>query len=425
MLLAMMDVKRLEVVQLVMDGKITIEQAAKVLDMGERQVWRLLASVREHGPEGVIHGNRGRSPWNARPNEEWKRIVRLFREKYNDANDTHFAELLDEFEGIVVSRQAVRRQLRAANLGPKRRRRTRQYRSKRERKPALGMMLQIDASKEHWLGQEREKLTLVGAKDDATGWGWYRFVRSETTWAYLELMREICLHAGVPLTLYSDRHDIFHSPKEQSIIEELNGERPLTQFGRAMNELGARIIPAGSAPAKGRIERQWETFQDRMRVELRLFGVTNIEQANQFLDSRLERYNVQFAVAPRDSTAVWRKSPRAKELDRILCKKYWRTVGMDHTVRIDGLILQIPRPKGGVSIANQHVEVLELRDGSIEIQLGQQTVARYCRSQVAKLIDQQSRKARDKPTVRRKRSPTKGEFTLAVFTEHGEASASP
>jgi hypothetical protein len=134
------------------------------------------------------------------------------------------------------------------------------------------MLLQVDASRHDWLEGRGAPLTLVGAKDDATGEGWAHFCEAQSCWAYLGLMRAIFLSAGVPLSLYSDRHTIFHSPREPSVIEQLANRRPLTQFGRAMEELGVNIIKAYSPQAKGRIERQWGVFQDRLVVELRLAG---------------------------------------------------------------------------------------------------------------------------------------------------------
>jgi hypothetical protein len=248
------------------------------------------------------------------------------------------------------------------------------------------MLLQVDASRHDWLEGRGPHLTLVGAKDDATGEVWAQFRESETCWAYLSLMRAIFLSAGLPLSLYSDRHTIFHSPREPSIVEQLANQRPLTQFGRAMEELGVNIIKAYSPQAKGRIERQWGVFQDRLVVELRLSDARTLAEANRVLDAFLPGYNQRFSVAPREQAAVWRKSPPAHQLDRMLCLKQWRVAGRDHTVSFEGLVLQLTPERRYFSLERQRVEVLQLRDGSVEVHHEQRMVTRFTAALITRLI---------------------------------------
>jgi hypothetical protein len=249
------------------------------------------------------------------------------------------------------------------------------------------MMLQIDGSPHDWLEGRGPRLTLIGAKDDATGHVWARFEEAETTWGYMDLMREIFDERGLPLSLYSDRHVIFHSPKEPTIVEQINNIRPLTQFGKAMDALGITLIKAWSAPAKGRIENQWKTFQDRLVVELRLKKVKTREEANAVLKEFLKDYNRRFTVAPRKVESVFRAAPSSHSLDRILCLKETRTVAKDHTVSFEGLVLQIPPGKKYWSIARQKVQILQLRDGSVEITHKQQIVARFRPEAIARLVE--------------------------------------
>jgi len=377
---------RIEAVQAVMDGRLSVAEAAHVLNLSERQVYRSLAAAREKGLTGLVHGNRGRTPWNKTDETLWKNVLRLVRRCYTDVNDQHLCELLEREHAIEVHPEALRRHLRAAGLAPKRQRRARKFRQRRERRPAAGMLLQVDASRHDWLEGRGPHLTLVGAKDDATGEVWARFGEVESCWAYLGLMRAISLSAGVPLALYSDRHTIFHSPREPTVIEQLANHRPLTQFGRAMDELGVSIIKAYSPQAKGRIERQWGVFQDRLVVELRLAFARTLEEANRVLDGFLPDYNRRFSVAPREQAAVWRKSPLARPLDRILCLKESRVVGRDHTVSFDGLTLQLTSGRKYFSLARQRVEVLQLRDGSVEVHHERRVVTRFTASTIARLI---------------------------------------
>src|SRR5436190_9245043 len=167
MLLTMRDQQRIEVVQALMDARVTVEQAAQVLGRSERQVWRLLARARESGLAGLIHAGRGREPVNRSGDHLWRRVLKLAREKYQGVNDRHLQELLAREHSIHVCRESLRKRLRATGIGPKRSRRPSKYRSRRERRAASGMLLQIDASPHDWLEGRGPYLTLVGAIDDA------------------------------------------------------------------------------------------------------------------------------------------------------------------------------------------------------------------------------------------------------------------
>jgi transposase len=217
MLLTMKDQQRVEVIQALMDGRLSAAQAAQVLGRSERQVWRLLGRAREDGLAGLPHGNRGREPANKSDGRLWQRVLKLAGEKYQGVNDRHLQELRAREHAITICRESLRKRLRGAGLEPKRSRRPGKYRSRRERRAAAGMLLQIDASPHDWLEGRGPYLTLVGVIDDATSRAWVRFSEAETTWAYLRLMREVALAAGLPLALYSDRHDIFHARRERAL----------------------------------------------------------------------------------------------------------------------------------------------------------------------------------------------------------------
>jgi transposase len=388
MLLTMKDSNKIEAIQAVMDGKILVDEAGRVLNRSVRQIYRMLRRLREEGLQGMIHKNRGKVSSRKIKKKIRQKIVAWAQGKYKDINDTHLVEILEREEKIRMARPTLRNILREAGIPAKLKRRSPKHRSRRERKEAFGMMLQIDGSPHDWLEERGPRLTLIGAKDDATGFVWARFEDAETTWGYMELMREIFLSKGLPLSLYSDRHTIFHSSKEPTIVDQINNIRPLTQFGRAMEELGITIIKAWSAPAKGRIENQWKTFQDRLVVELRLAGVKTKEEANQFLKKFLEDYNRRFTVVPKNQESVFRQTPPVSKLDRILCLKEKRTVAKDHTISFEGLVLQIPPSKKYYhSISRQKVWVLQLKDGSVEIIYKQQTVARFSPEAIKRLVD--------------------------------------
>ncbi len=294
--------------------------------------------------------------------------MELARGPYAGLNHTHMTEMLSEREGIDLSRSTVRRVLLAGGLpSPRRRRSPRRYR-RRERYPQKGMLLQVDGSRHDWLQGRGLYLTLVGAVDDATGTAPAAVFREqEDTHGYMLMLREIIDHHGVPLALYSDRLGIFQrsSKQPETLEEQLRGRRDLTQFARALEELDIRLILAHTPQAKGRIERVWGTFQDRLVSELRLAGATTIEQANRVLADFLTRFNRQFAVVPAQLNSAYRQLPPDLSLDSVLCFKYRRTVANDDTVRFNGAAIQILPNDRRSSYARATVEVQERLDGTI------------------------------------------------------------
>jgi len=383
----MKEVNRLKVLQGYMDGKIGIEEASRILKRRPRSVYRMVSKLRRKGPEGVLHGNRNKVSPRRVPDSLRKKLIAFAQGKYRDINDTHLCEILSEAEGIVIGRETLRGILRKGGIPSKRKLKRRKYRSRRERKEAFGMMLQIDASPHDWLEGRGPWLTLMGAKDDATGYVWAHFEEAETTWGYLDLMGEVITTHGVPLSLYADRHSIFHTTREPTIIEQLKNLIPLTQFGRAMEELGISLIKAWTPQAKGRIERQWGTFQDRLVVALRLAGAKSLEQAREVLKSFLKDYNQRFCVVPKQAAAVFRKAPPRAVLHKILCLKETRMVKKDHTVSFDGLVLQIPFSKRYPCMADGQVDVRQYRDGHIEIVYRDSVVARFSSEAITRLLN--------------------------------------
>lgn len=390
MLLTMKEVNRLRVLQGYMDGKMFIEETARILKRSLRSVYRMLAKVRKRGPEGVLHGNRNKLSPRRVPEAIRKKVIGLALGKYRDVNDTHLCEILSKAEGIVMGRETLRGILRKEGIPSKRKVKRRKYRSRRERKEAFGMMLQLDASPHDWLQGRGPWLTLLGAKDDATGYVWAHFEEAETTWGYLDLMGEVISTHGVPLSLYADRHSIFHTTREPTIIEQLKDVVPLTQFGRAMEELGISVLKAWTPQAKGRIERQWGVFQDRLVVELRLAGANTLEQAREVLKRFLKDYNERFCRLPKQSAAVFRKAPPKAVLHNILCLKETRMVKKDHTLSFGGLVLQIPFCKKYPCIADRQVDVRQYRDGHLEIGYRGSIVARFSPEAIRRLLNTRS-----------------------------------
>lgn len=369
--LTMKEQNKIRTLSLVLDGQLRFEKALEILRCSERTLYRWKSRLKKEGPSGLIHGNRGQSPAHKIEESLVMKILKLHKDCYYDANDTHFKELLERHEHIQIGRSTLRRILRVHGVTAKRKRRPPRYRARRPRKESFGAMLQLDASHHQWFGPLGAWLVLHGAIDDATNEVWACFEEAETTHGYFELMRQVFESQGLPLSLYTDRHSIFY-PVAAKLGEEEQRQgliKSESQFGRAMRELGIQMIPAYSPQAKGRIERLWQTFQDRLAVEMRLASIRNKQQAQTFLKEYLKRHNTQYAINPRQRNPVFRSCPRKTVLDDILCHKEFRVVKNDHTVSYYRRTLQIPRPKGWRSLAKKTVEVWERPDGIIKIAL--------------------------------------------------------
>jgi transposase len=363
--LTMQDEKRLEIIQRVYRGEVTVVEAALVMGVSERQCYRVKARVRKAGAKGVIHGNRGRRCKRKTKDKIVRRVVELARGKYQGFNDHHLTEKLKEQEKIELSREKVRRILRAQGIASPRKRRGIKHRSRRERRSSEGMMLQVDGSPHDWLQGRGPRLCLIGAIDDATSTvmgGW--FTQAESSWGYFHLFSEIFKEHGLPQSIYTDCHSVFWTDREPTLDEQLINKKPTTEVGRGLEELGVTLILAHSAQAKGRIERLWSTFQDRLVSELRLAKAKTLEQASVVLQRYLPVHNRKFAK-PAPTQPVWRKVS-ALQIKQALCFKQQRTVAKDNTITFEGTVWQIPKTSPFRSFANKRIDVHVLLDGAVE-----------------------------------------------------------
>ena len=352
-------------------GDLTIERAAAWLGVSVRHAWRLRVRFLTEGPSALAHGNRGRASPRRIDEDTRQQVIELaISDDYRGANATHLTELFAEREGLTLSRPSVRRILRAAGVASPRKRRAPRHRSRRERMPREGMLVQIDGSHHDWLEGRGPWLTLVGAIDDASGKLLFGTFRDEEDSAgYLQLVRDIAREHGLPGAIYRDRHGSLEPSSTRQPPQGLavaDGVRP-THVGRALDELGIGSIPAGSPQAKGRIERAWGTAQGRLVIELRLAGAVDRTSAQPVLADFLARFNDRFTVGPADPEPAWRPVPEGIDLDAVCAFRYERVVANDATVRLGGLVLDLPRQKGGRSLAGRRVEVRLELDGRLVV----------------------------------------------------------
>ena len=365
--------QRLYVLNHVLTRQLTAEEAGRVLKLSERQVRRLLDRYRAEGAAGLVHGNRGRSPAHRTPGELRARLIELATTTYAGVNRAHLAQLLAEREGLHVAERTLRRVLAEAAVAAARSRRPGRHRRRRERMPRAGQLVQTDGSQHRWFGPDRPFATLIGVIDDATGTiTGATFRAAEDAAGYFTALAQTAEGYGLPGAVYSDRHGIFiaDTNRTPTLAEQLTGKRSLTQVGRALDQVAVAWIGAHSAPAKGRIERSWGTLQDRLVVELRLEGITTIEDANAFLARYLARHNARFGVPATDPDPAWRDWPEGLTAEAVFCFHYPRRVGRDATVSWGAGDLQLPRRPDGRSWAGASVVLQERLDGSLWVAHG-------------------------------------------------------
>jgi transposase len=369
--------RRLHVLTLLEGKRISISQAAEALGVSPRQVRRLRVRLRRDGPAALRHGNRGRRSGHRLPEPLRAQILTLARGRYAGLNDVHLTEKLTTVEGLVVSRATVQRVLRAVGHRSPRRRRPPRHRSRRPRRAQAGLLCQLDGSPFAWFGPGEPPCTLLAAIDDATGAVLAATFRAQEDAAgYLTLLYTLGQSVGLPVAVYTDSHGIFvRNDAHWTLAEQLQGFQEPTQVGRALQGLGIHHLVAESPQAKGRIERLWNTFQDRLVAELRLAGITPLAAGNAFLATTfLPAFNAQFAVPPAVAASAYRPVPRGWELARVCAFHYRRQVALDNTVRVEDVILQLAPGPQRRSYARAHADVVQCLDGSWRVYVGERLV---------------------------------------------------
>lgn len=351
---------RLVVMQQVKADELTLAEACEVLGLGYRQTKRVWRRYRLVGDQGLVHGSRGKPGKRAKPAKLRARILARYEERYPDFGPTLAAEYLAA-EGMVVDHETLRR-WRLAQGKPMMRRR-------RQRKPCFGAMAQLDGSHHDWFEGRGPRCVLMVMVDDATNRVGAQFFEEETTLASYDMFDDWTQQAGMPQSLYVDRDSIYRCEGVGSVAEQLAGQEPQTQFGRAMKQLGVELILANSPQAKGRVERMNGVLQDRLVKALRLEGISDMKSANAFLRKKfLPAFNRKFEVQPASAADVHRKAPR--NLNEVLSWQEDRVVQRDWTVASGGRWYQLDRQHEALSLAGKKVIVRRLRDGAVQLERG-------------------------------------------------------
>ena len=362
-----------EVILRAMAKRMTWWQAAEVIGISDRQMRRWRRRWEKFGYDGLLDRRRGRPSSRRVPLELAERVLALYREEYFDFNVRHFHEKLREKQGIALSYTWVKLALQGAGLVKKSGRRG-VHRRRRPRRPLPGMLLHLDGSSHAWLGDGR-RYDLLVVLDDATSEIYYaQLVEQESTRTVLAALRAVVEKKGLFCALYSDRAShFFETPKAGAKIDP----QRLTQVGRALQQLGMRMIPAYSPQARGRSERNFGTWQGRLPQELRLRGITTVEEANRFLRQEyVAEFNRRFAVRAAQSGSAF--LPLAgQDLERIFALQHERVVNRDNTVEIAHRVLQIEKTPWRNTLAGCQVIVYEHRDGTLSVGYGPHLVGRF------------------------------------------------
>jgi transposase len=370
----MKEAHRYKVISEVNEDYLKVREAAEILGLSQRQVYRIKARFGKEGPKGIIHKSKGKYTPRWLREKIKDKIDHLYKTKYRGFNLTHMTEFLNNEEKIRVSRESVRQILLEKGSYAKQRRYPR-HREWREPCSREGQMVQFDTSDHDWLEGRGPKLYLIGGVDDATSKvAGAKFVLTDGVRQNMEVFWGIVRRKGIPLSVYVDRGSNFKTTRHQSMEYQLKGEceasfgYPSTQFARALEELGVRMIYAYSPQAKGRIERKFGVLQDRLCSELRLHNISTLEEANRYLKEQfIPKHNRMFSRSAKEPDSAYRVSPKGLKLKDVFCLKEERTVSGDNTISYNGKAFQILPNEYRSSYCKAKVEVHEYLDGSINI----------------------------------------------------------
>ena len=362
-IITMKDIHRYRVIQDVAEKRITGLQAAVILGLTNVQVSRLKQRFQIGGFAALLRKLPPQSPNQQVTEKQRATIIKLRQEVYFDFNLNHFTEKLNEKHQLPYGYTTIRRVLLNAGLHTAKKKKI--VHRLRRRMPKAGMLVQMDSSQHHWLPQVNEKWWLIAMIDDATNEVPYAaFSPHDTFFANLAVLRHFIERKGLFISLYVDRASHFTTTRYAGIHVAVNPEPEETQIERALAELEITLIPAHSPQAKGRIERLFGTFQDRLIKEMRVANIKTYTQANQFLVTTfLPDYNSRFALPGIES--VYRPLSQELNLDTIFCRKFERTVNQDNTIQVQGQPIQIPPSPSYRSLAHRKVEVCILEDNRV------------------------------------------------------------
>lgn len=355
------EVDRIRIVSQIESNKLTVEEGSELLGISQRQAYRVMKRIKEEGAKGVIHKLRGRESNRGYPGELKSKIIEIYRRSYPDYGPTLFSEMLIEYHNISLNRETLRNWLRQKSITTSLRKK-RPHRRKRERRSCFGELLQFDGSHHDWFEARGAGCCLLNCVDDATGRVYLKFALSENTQDVLLTIWEYVNKYGIPRSIYTDRASVYYA------------EGNLTDFGRAMKQLNIELIFAKSPQAKGRVERFNRTLQDRLIKALRREAISNIAEANKYLQkSFIREFNGRFAVNPEQPDV--HRAVEGYNLENIFCYKTTRQVRNDYTINLSGGYIQLLKGNAPLPKPKQSVTISKWLNGQMHIYFNEQELS--------------------------------------------------
>jgi len=369
--MSLRELRRVEVLARVKSGELKVVDAASLVGVSYRQAKRLWKRYQEEGAKGLKHRSAGGASARAKPARFRRRVMKLVEEKYGGSEGGRFgptlaAEHLASEDGMRIDAETLRRWMLSEGLW-RRRRKRKPYRQRRERRRHFGELVQMDGSFHDWLEGRGPDGCMMNMTDDATSEVELRLGEEETIWAAANTLRGWIEKHGVPQALYVDWKNVYKRAPTQG--EQLRGEEPVTQFGRMCEKLGIEIIAAGSPQAKGRVERNHGTHQDRLIKKMRRKKIGTHDRANHYLQQEyLREHNGRFRCAAAETENYHRRAPSEAELREVFRLETERVIGNDWVVRYDNRLFQVQAQSRKYAPAQGKVVVCEWQDGTVEIE---------------------------------------------------------
>lgn len=365
------EINQVEIFERLKRREIKQKKASKILDISVRQVKRKLRDYKLYGAKSLVHKARGQVSNNKISQGKIDEAITLIKDKYWDFGPTLASEKLEENHQIKLSKEKVRQEMITTGIWKSKKTRKPHVHQLRERRACFGELIQLDGSPHDWFEGRATKCNLNVAVDDATNTYSARFSKTETTQDYLQLLDEYINTYGLPLAIYVDKHSIFrvNTPSNLDLRkpDKYNKYEGLTQFGRACKELSIELIFANSAQAKGRVERVNQTFQDRLVKEMRLEGISNITDANNFLPTYMKKFNKMFSQKPRSGVDMHKKLDKNIDLLNILCIKETRILSKNLIFQNNNTIFQIQTKRSAFTLRKTRVTICERFDGTTKV----------------------------------------------------------
>jgi len=363
------ELTRYNIIKKLIEGNINGTDASKQISLSVRQVKRLKANVKQHGIKGIIHGNRNKESNRKISDKKINTIEKIVKKKYYDFGPTFTSEKLNENENIIIGKEKLRLLMVDWGLRQiKSKKQSKQYYAWRARKDNYGEMQQFDGSYHLWLEDRFEELCLLLSIDDATGKITHaKFDYNESTKAVFKFWLEYFAQNGLPVLIYLDKYSTYKINHKNAV----DNKDMITQFERAMNQIGVIPITAHSPQAKGRVERVFETLQDRLVKEMRLENISTIEEANEFLKEYIPKFNAKFSVAPQKRNNLHKELNKTTEnmLPQIFSVQNTRVVMNDYTVMFKTKYFQLDREQPTTVYKKNIVIVEEHLNDTIKLNL--------------------------------------------------------